>query len=79
MAIYKEGVHLRPSQFAAFVEDREPGSEALYAGIYRCTDCNREIIAEEGALLPSSAHHTHDADHGPIRWQLMVYADHRPK
>jgi hypothetical protein len=79
MAMFKESPYLKPSQFAAFDEERDPGSETLYAGIYRCTDCNREIVSEESQPLPASSHHTHDADHGPIRWKLMVYADHRPK
>jgi hypothetical protein len=29
--------------------------------------------------LPAQDHHTHNPSQGRIRWQMVVYADHRPK
>lgn len=79
MAMFKEGAYLKQSQFAAFDEEREPGSETPFSGIFRCTECHREIVSEESVPLPPHDHHLHGADHGPIRWKMIVYADHRPK
>lgn len=62
---------------AAFDETHEPGVEAPYAGIYECAGCGREIAIAGGHRLPPQNHHQHSQSEGPIRWRLIVYADHR--
>ena len=79
MALYKEEKFLKKSNGADFDKLHEPGEEAPYAGIYRCTGCGREISIAEGKTLPPQNHHQHSTSQGKIRWQLIVYADHKEK
>jgi hypothetical protein len=79
MALYKE------SNFVARVDDpifdqiNYPATAAPRSGIYRCVGCGREASSTEGHPLPPQNHHEHNLAQGTIRWQLIVYADHRPK
>lgn len=79
MALYKQGEFLARSQDAVFDVDHKPGNHAPHSGIYRCMGCGREASSEENKPLPPQNHHQHDPTQGPIRWRLIVYADHRPK
>lgn len=79
MALYKHGQYLQQSQDQAFDHDHGPGVAAANAGIYRCMGCGREIGIAQGHILPPQNHHTHTSGQGPIRWRLLVYADHNPK
>jgi hypothetical protein len=52
-----------------------PGTAAPYAGIYRCTGCGHEIGIAQSHVLPSQNHAQH-APGTPIRWKLLVFAQH---
>jgi hypothetical protein len=79
MAMYKNASYLTQVQDAVFDEDHKPGAVPPRSGIYRCTGCGREVVAEESRELPPQNHHQHTTAQGSIRWRLIVYADHRPK
>ncbi len=80
MAIYKH-----PSDISQTAEpdtfDRyyHPGAIAPMSGIYRCGGCGREDVSTQHHTLPPQNHHQHTPAQGPIRWRLIVWADHRPK
>ncbi len=80
MALYKEAAYLQRSGDSAFDEEHPPGGAVPHSGIYCCMPgCWREIVAEHAAHLPQQNHHQHEAGQGPVRWRLIVYADHRSK
>jgi len=79
MAIYKSKQFLSESVDPLFDAIHKPGGETVHSGIYRCGGCGREIVSEEGKPLPPQNHHQHTQTQGPIRWQMIVYADHEPK
>lgn len=79
MALYKYAAHLAQNNDAIFDQTTQPGIRAPRSGIYRCTGCGREVASNEGEPLPPQNNHQHAAHAGPILWQLIVYADHRPK
>jgi hypothetical protein len=77
--MYKDGRFLTQVTDAVFDQILSPGDAPPLSGIYRCTGCGREIVAEEGKTLPPQNHHQHSQAQGHIRWWLIVFADHRPK
>lgn len=77
MAQYKHGQHLVQSQNDAYDTLISPGSEAANAGIYRCAVCGDEIGIAKGHILPPQNHHQHAPSLGPIKWQLLVFAQQR--
>jgi len=79
MALYKYGAYLTQSQDASFDLEHAPGSKPPHSGIYRCGGCGREIVAEQNRQFPPQNHHAHAVNQGPIRWRMVVYADHQPK
>ncbi|HVZ46882.1 MAG TPA: hypothetical protein VHA82_23955 [Ramlibacter sp.] len=78
MAIYKNGNLLHHSQDQAFDAVHSPGTAAPFAGIYRCATCGHEVGIAHGHTLPPQGHHQHAPGIGPIRWQLLVFAQHNP-
>jgi hypothetical protein len=76
MVLYKHPTHLGTSQDAAFDALHSPGIDAPHAGIYRCVAWGHEIGIAMGHKLPPQGHHQHPAGSGPIRWQMLVYAQH---
>ena len=78
MAMFKSENHLWKSTCDVFEDEHEPGTVALWTGIYSCPECNHEIASNEGDLLPPPNHH-HHASPQAIRWKLIVYADQRAK
>ena len=76
MASYKHDGFLKKSCGADYDELHLPGSEALYAGIYRCDGCGHEIGAPLGGSLPDISHHRRSGEQRAIRWPLIVFADH---
>lgn len=79
MALYKYADFLAQNQDAIFDQINSPGHVTPRSGIYRCAGCGREIVSEEAKPLPPQNHHQHTISQGHIRWQLIVYADHKPK
>lgn len=79
MALYNSSSYLTKSDDEAFNKDYNPGSQPPHSGIYRCTGCGHEVVAEEKRQLPPQNHHQHTAAQGNIRWKMIVYADHRTK
>jgi hypothetical protein len=79
MALYKYGQFVQQSDDEAFDAEDSPGAKPPHSGIYRCSGCGREIVAEEGRQFPPQNHHQHSVAQGTIRWRLAVYADHKPK
>jgi hypothetical protein len=78
MALYKHGNHLQHVQDQAFDGIHHPGQAAPFAGIYRCVVCGHEIGTAYGHTLPPQGHHQHSPGLGPIQWQLLVFAQHKP-
>jgi hypothetical protein len=77
MASYKYRHLLSASEDLVFDNDHQPGDRAKLSGIYRCPACGREAVVKEGDAFPSD--HSHAVTEGPVRWRLLVYADHRAK
>jgi hypothetical protein len=77
MAAYKYRHLLSTSEDLVFDHDHSLGAAAKLSGIYRCPACGREAVVREGEAFP--ADHTHAVTEGPVRWRLLVYADHRAK
>lgn len=77
MAIYKYQRFLESSDDDAFDGEHPPGGPAPLAGIYRCTECNREVVTAKGEPLPTDDHHRHRGAQGAINWRLVVMADRR--
>lgn len=78
MALYKNGNYLKPSDSGDFDKLYSPGTDAPYAGIYRCTVCHHEIGIAFSHKLPPQTHPKHP-DGKPIQWQLIVFAQHNDK
>ena len=76
MALYKHGNLLTQSQHANFDTDRNPGTAAPDAGIYRCTGCGDEIGIAKDHTLPPQNHHQH-SNNSAVRWRLLVAAVQR--
>jgi len=79
MALYKDGNRLTKSEGDAFDKIYSPGQAPPHSGIYRCPGCGREVVAEESRQLPPQNHHQHTTQQGAVRWQMIVYAEHREK
>ena len=79
MAIYKYNFYLTSNSNNTFDMTYVPGAMTPVSGVYRCHVCGREIVSEENRPLPPQNHHQHAYNLGPIRWQLIVYADHQAK
>ena len=79
MAFYKNPAFVVQVKQNAFDAEYDPGAAVPHSGIYRCTGCGREIVAEEARKFPPQNHHEHPTTEGKIRWRLIVYADHKPK
>lgn len=77
MAQYKHGQYLTKSEHQAYDEFHAPGTPAGNAGIYRCAICGDEIGIAKGHTLPPQNHHQHAPGKGPIRWQLLVFAQQK--
>jgi hypothetical protein len=77
MASYKYRHLLSASEDLVFDHDHRPGEAARLSGIYRCPACGRESVVREAEAFP--ADHEHRMTEGPVRWRLLVYADHRAK
>lgn len=79
MATYKYPTYIAQNNSAEFDKGYAPGGHVPHSGIYRCLGCGREVVAEQARQLPPQNHHQHANVLVPIRWQLIVYADHEPK
>jgi len=79
MAMYKHAQYVTKSEDAAFDKDNHPGTATPFSGIYRCMGCGKEDVSTHSHPLPPQNHHQHTVAQGPIRWRLIVYADHQPK
>ncbi len=77
MAQYKYGHLLAQSNHQEYDNLHPPGSAAPNPGIYRCAVCGDEIGIAKGHTLPPQNHHQHAPGSGPIRWQLLVFAQQK--
>jgi hypothetical protein len=78
VALYKDGQYLTKSDDDAFEKIYDPGSTPPHSGIYRCTGCGREVVAEASRSLPPQNHHQH-SNSTAVKWKLVVYADGQAK
>lgn len=76
MATFKDEQNVKKSSSTAFDDVHDPGDDAPFAGIYRCTKCGHEIGIALGHKLPPQIHPQHPTSLGPIQWKLLVYAQH---
>jgi len=74
MALYKFSDNLKQSTDAAFDQVHNPGADTPHSGIYRCTNCGKEVASNAGNPLPPQNHDQHSTNQGAIRWKLLVYA-----
>lgn len=74
MANYKRAQFLKQHNSGDFDLQWNPGAQASYAGIYRCTGCGHEIGIAHGHVLPPQNHHQHQNPGTPIAWQPIVVA-----
>lgn len=74
-ALYKDMKYLSQSNHTAFDAIMQPGTAALYPGIYRCEGCGKNIAIAATHTLPAQNHHQHTASQGSIRWRLVVSHD----
>lgn len=51
-----------------------PGETVPVSGIYRCTNCGREITSNADESFPPQNHHQHSIA-SPVYWQLTVRTD----
>ena len=72
MASYKYPFYVTQINSDAFDQLYKPGDTPPHSGIYRCQQCNVEIVAEQSRSFPP----TH-ACQGTTRWRLAVYAVHK--
>lgn len=75
MARYQKSAYFKPSNGSEFTERQQPGSEAEFAGIYRCVVCGDEIGIAKTHKLPPQNHHQHRPGLGNIEWQLIAAAE----
>lgn len=75
MASYKYDRYVSKNDSAEFDRVHEPGTPALYAGIFRCEGCSHEIGIAAAHTLPPQTHAQHPAN-VRIRWRLVVFAVH---
>lgn len=75
MARYKTGNYFKSSNGSEFSEHLPPGTEAKFAGIYRCIECGDEIGIAKAHKLPPQNHHQHRPGLGAIEWQLIAAAE----
>jgi hypothetical protein len=75
MASYKNSSILHKSESEEFDKSHNPGSITPHSGIYRCVNCNHEIVSEGGKRFPPETHPLHPANL-PIIWRLAVFAMH---
>ncbi|KVM18322.1 hypothetical protein WL05_19330 [Burkholderia ubonensis] len=59
MARYRIGGYFKSGSGREFSEGLPPGSEAVFAGIYRCAVCGEEIGIAKSDTLPPDDHHPH--------------------
>lgn len=74
MALYQRTDVVQHTTHQAFDTRHSPGSDAPFAGIYRCTGCGDEIGIAKGHKLPPQNHHQHQPGSGAVQWQLLVFA-----
>jgi hypothetical protein len=79
MALYKNSAILTASSDSNFDSVHGPGNTTPFSAIYRCLGCGKEIVSEESKPFPPQNHHQHTSAQGFIRWQMIVYADHKAK
>lgn len=79
MAFFQNEEHLHQMTHKVFNMVFTDTDTVPVSGIYRCLGCSREIAATRGDPFPPAKHHPHGPPQGPIRWQMIVIADHEPK
>jgi hypothetical protein len=77
MAIYKTIDYLVKSDDKAFDALHDPGDSCPLSGIYRCENCHHEVASNQNQPLPPQNHFQHDQKNGPIKWRLVVFAQHK--
>lgn len=77
--LYKNVNWITKSDDDAFEKIYNPGDTPDHSGIFRCTGCGREVVAEASRSLPTQNHHQHQAGKGDIRWKMAGYCDPREK
>jgi hypothetical protein len=77
MATFKDIEHVTRSAAPAYDLERKPGTITPFSGVYRCFVCGKEIVSEYNKPLPPQSHHVHQPSAGPIRWKLLVFAQHK--
>jgi len=78
MTRFRRSNDIEVSLSPAFDKEYNPGEMPDHPGIYRCSGCGSEIVAESSRPLPSDNHPKHAPTQGRIRWRLAVAAQREP-
>jgi hypothetical protein len=73
MPVYHDVIYFSHSTEEVFNRLYEAEEKPLLSGIYRCTGCGRETVAEQACKFPDLKSHCHSDVQGPVRWKLLVY------
>ena len=78
MTLFRRSNDIEVSISPDFDKEHKPGETPDHPGIYRCSGCGCEIVAEAFKPLPSENHPKHSPAQGKIRWRLAVAAQKEP-
>jgi hypothetical protein len=73
MVLYQRESNLSFSPSIVFNQLFNPGDEAPFGGIYKCTGCGAEIAIPKYHPLPLEGHHQHRSSLVPIGWHVIVH------
>ena len=76
MAYYQDANSLVQLSDLVFDKTYVPGESVVYAGIYKCAGCDREVAVD--SALPSEDHHRHLPHQSAMQWKMIVRARAEP-
>ena len=78
MTLFRRSNDIEVSISPEFDKEFKPGESPFRPGIYRCSGCGCEAIADASKPLPLDKHSRHSPAQGTIRWRLAVAAQQEP-
>lgn len=78
MTLFRRSNDIEVSISPEFDKEFKPGESPIRPGIYRCSGCGCEAIADASKPLPLDKHSRHAPAQGTIRWRLAVAAQQEP-
>jgi hypothetical protein len=78
VTLFRRSNDIEVSISPEFDKEYKPGETPDNPGIYRCSGCGCEIVAEASRPLPIENHPKHSPAQWTIRWRLAVAAQKEP-